>query len=101
MIKKKKESAASNNDSNSNSSSSSSNNSSSSTPSRGGLTQDSWAITALDGHFNAPQVIYDAWNSGKGYSWTQADDNTCYWSVEGGTIGYACDQYGNVLYTFN
>ncbi len=99
--KKKKEAAASNNDSNSNSSSSSSNNSSSSTPSRGGLTQDSWAITALDGHFNAPQVIYDAWNSGKGYSWTQADDNTCYWSVEGGTIGYACDRYGNVLYTFN
>ena len=97
--KKKKEAAAANNDSNNNNSSS--NNSSSSTPSRGGLTQDSWAITALDGHFNAPQVIYDAWNNGKGYSWTQADDNTCYWSVEGGTTGYACDKYGNVLYTFN
>lgn len=101
--KKKKEAAASNNDSNSNSSSSLSNNSSSSTPSRGGLTQDSWAITALDGHFNAPQVIYDAWNNGKGYEWAEsvAEDGVCYWSIEGGTTGYACDRYGNVLYTFN
>ena len=100
--KKKKEAAASNNDSNSNNNSSS-NNSSSSTPSRGGLTQDSWAITALDGHFNAPQVIYDAWNNGKGYSWTMSvtEDGVCDWSVEGGTTGYACDKYGNVLYTFN
>lgn len=67
------------------------------------MTQDSWAITALDGHFNAPQVIYDAWNSGKGYSWAMSvtEDGVCTWSVEGGTIGYACDQYGNVLYTFN
>lgn len=101
--KKKKEAAAANNNSNSNSSDNSSNNSSSPTPSRGGLTQDSWAITALDGHFNAPQVIYDAWNSGKGYSWAMSvtEDGVCTWSVEGGTIGYACDQYGNVLYTFN
>lgn len=100
--KKKKEAAAANNDSNSNSSDNSSSNSSS-TSSRGGLTQDSWAITALDGHFNAPQVIYDAWNSGKGYSWAMSvtEDGVCTWSVEGGTIGYACDQYGNVLYTFN
>lgn len=101
--KKKKEAAVANNNSNSNNSDNSSSNSSSSTPSRGGLTQDSWAITALDGHFNAPQVIYDAWNSGKGYSWAMSvtEDGVCTWSVEGGTIGYACDQYGNVLYTFN
>lgn len=100
--KKKKEAAAANNDSNSNNNSSS-NNSSSSTPSRGGLTQDSWAITALDGHFNAPQVIYDAWNNGKGYGWAMSvtEDGVCYWSVEGGTTGYACDKNGNVLYTFN
>ena len=100
--KKKKEADAANNNSNSNNSNNSSSNSSS-TPSRGGLTQDSWAITALDGHFNAPQVIYDAWNNGKGYDWAMSvtEDGVCYWSVEGGTIGYACDQYGNVLYTFN
>lgn len=100
--KKKKEAAAANNNSNSNSSDNSASNSSS-TPSRGGLTQDSWGITALDGHFNAPQVIYDAWNNGKGYDWAMSvtEDGVCYWSVEGGTIGYACDQYGNVLYTFN
>ena len=108
--KKKKEAAAANNNSNSNSSDNSSSNSSS-TPSRGGLSQSSWSITAqiyVESEeqmvtFNAPQVIYDAYASGKGYSWAQSviEDGVCYWSVEGGTIGYACDRYGNVLYTFN
>lgn len=106
---KKKEAATANNDSNSNNSNNSSSNSSS-TPSRGGLTQDSWAITAqiyVESEeqmvtFNAPQVIYDAYASGKGYIWCQGtEDGICYWNVEGGTIGYACDRYGNVLYTFN
>ena len=107
--KKKKEAAAANNNSNSNSSDNSSSNSSSSSTSSKGGSQSSWSITAVcwvesEGQnvtFNAPQVIYDAWNNGKGYDWCQADDNTCYWNVEGGTIGYACDRYGNVLYTFN
>ena len=108
--KKKKEAAAANNNSNSNSSDNSSSNSSS-TPSRGGLSQSSWSITAqiyVESEeqmvtFNAPQVIYDAYAYGKGYSWAQSviEDGVCYWSVEGGTIGYACDRYGNVLYTFN
>jgi len=107
--KKKKEAAAANNNSNSNSSDNSSSNSSS-TPSRSGLSQSSWSITAqiyVESEeqmvtFNAPQVIYDAYASGKGYSWCQGtEDGVCYWSVEGGTIGYACDRYGNVLYTFN
>lgn len=106
--KKKKEAAAANNDSN-NSSSSSSNSSSSGTSSKGG-SQSSWSITAtcrVEAEdcvvtFNAPQVIYDAWNNGKGYDWCQGtEDGVCYWSVEGGTTGYACDRYGNVLYTFN
>ena len=107
--KKTKEAAAANNNSNSNSSDNSSSNSSSSSTSSKGGSQSSWSITAVcwvesEGQnvtFNAPQVIYDAWNNGKGYDWCQADDNTCYWNVEGGTIGYACDRYGNVLYTFN
>ena len=109
--KKKKETAAANNNSNSNSSDNSSSNSSSSSTSSKGGSQSSWSITAVcwvesEGQnvtFNAPQVIYDAWNNGKGYDWAQSvtEDGVCYWSVEGGTIGYACDQYGNVLYTFN
>lgn len=108
--KKKKEAAASNN-SNGSSNSDSNRSNSSGDPKRGGLTQDSWAITGSiysesEGcmvAYNAPQVIYDGWNAGKGYSWTQSvkEDGVCYWSVEGGTIGYACDRYGNVLYTFN
>lgn len=107
--KKKKEAAAANNDSNSSSSSSNSS-SSSGTSSKGGLSQSSWSITAtcrVEAEdcvvtFNAPQVIYDAWNNGKGYDWCQGtEDGVCYWSVEGGTTGYACDRYGNVLYTFN
>ena len=87
--KKKKEAAAANNNSNSNSNDNSASNSSS-TPSRGGLTQDSWAITALDGHFNAPQVIYDAWNNGKGYDWAMSVTEDGVWGliVEGGTIDY-------------
>ena len=105
---KKKEAATANNDSNSNNSNNSSSNSSS-TPSRGGLTQDSWAITAqiyVESEeqmvtFNAPQVIYDAYSSGKGYIWCQSvtEDGVCGWNVEGGTIAYYCDRYGNVLYT--
>lgn len=107
--KKKKEAAAANNNSNSNSSDNSASNSSSA-QSRGGLSQSSWSITAqiyVESEeqmvtFNAPQVIYDAYASGKGYIWCQGtEDGICYWNVEGGTIGYACDRYGNVLYTFN
>lgn len=108
--KKKKEAAAANNNSNSNSSDNSSSNSSSSNTSSKGGSQSSWSITAVcwvesEGQnvtFNAPQVIYDAYASGKGYIWCQGtEDGVCYWNVEGGTIGYACDRYGNVLYTFN
>lgn len=107
--KKKKEAAAANNNSNSNNNDNSSSNSSS-TSSRGGLSQSSCSITAqiyVESEeqmvtFNAPQVIYDAYASGKGYIWCQGtEDGICYWNVEGGTIGYACDRYGNVLYTFN
>lgn len=102
--KKKKEAAAANNDSNSNNNSSS-NNSSSSTPSRGGLTQDSWAITGncwddTEGQnviYNAPQVIYDAYNAGKSYIW-YAQDGKCAWGIEYDTVCYICDRYGNVLY---
>lgn len=101
--KKKKEAAAANNDSNNNNSSS--NNSSSSTPSRGGLTQDSWAITGncwddAEGQnviYNAPQVIYDAYNAGKSYIW-YAQDGKCAWGIEYDTVCYICDRYGNVLY---
>ena len=106
---KKKEAAASNNSSSNSNDSSSSN--SSSTPSRGGLSQSSWSITAqiyVESEeqmvtFNAPQVIYDGYASGKGYIWAQSvtEEGVCYWNVEGGTTGYACDRYGNVLYTFN
>lgn len=104
--KKKKEAAAANNNSNSNSSDNSSNNSSSPTPSRGGLTQDSWAITGncwddSEGQnviYNAPQVIYDAYNAGKSYIW-YAQDGKCAWGIEYDTICYICDRYGNVLYT--
>lgn len=106
--KKKKEAATANNDSNSNSSDNSSSNSSS-TPSRGGLSQSSWSVTAqiyVESEeqmvtFNAPQVIYDAYASGKGYIWCQSvtEDGVCGWNVEGGTIAYYCDRYGNVLYT--
>lgn len=102
--KKKKEEAASNNDSNSNSNNSSSN--SSSTPSRGGLSQSSWAITGncwddSEGQnviYNAPQVIYDAYNAGKSYIW-YAQDGKCAWGIEYDTVCYICDRYGNVLYT--
>lgn len=101
--KKKKEAAVANNDSNSNSSNSSS---SSGTSSKGGLSQSSWSITSncwvqgegmLD--FNAPQVIYDAYNSGKGYIWFDQEDGTCAWGIEYDNIVYVADRYGNVLYT--
>lgn len=103
--KKKKEAAAANNDSNSNSSDNSSSNSSS-TPSRGGLSQSSWAITGncwddSEGQnviYNAPQVIYDAYNAGKSYIW-YAQDGKCAWGIEYDTVCYICDRYGNVLYT--
>lgn len=101
--KKKKEAATSNNTSNSNSSNSSSN--SSSGKSKGGLSQSSWAITAEDGYFNAPQVVYDAYNSGKGYEWITmyTDDlgEICAWNINGINIEYRCDRYGNVLSTIN
>lgn len=101
--KKKKEVAASNNDSNNNNSSS--NSSSLGTSSRGGLSQSSWAITAEDGYFNAPQVVYDAYNSGKGYEWATIyiDDlgEICAWNINGINIEYRCDRYGNVLNTIN
>lgn len=104
--KKKKEAAASNNDSNSNSSSSSNNSSSSGTSSRGGLSQSSWAITGncwddSEGQnviYNAPQVIYDAYNNGKSYVW-YASNGECSWEIEYDPVVYTCDRYGNVLYT--
>lgn len=105
--KKKKEAAASNNSSSNSNDNSSSN--SSSTPSRGGLSQSSWSITAqiyVESEeqmvtFNAPQIIYDAYASGKGYIWCQSvtEDGVCGWNVEDETIAYYCDRYGNVLYT--
>ena len=110
--KKKKEAATANNDSNSNNSNNSSSNSSS-TPSRGGLSQSSWSITGggwveEEGQyvtFNAPQVIYDAYASGKGYEWTTIyiDDlgTVCSWNISGTRTNYRCDRYGNVLNTIN
>lgn len=103
--KKKKEAAAANNDSNSNSSDNSSSNSSS-TPSRGGLSQSSWSITGncwddSEGQnviYNAPQVVYDAYNAGKSYIW-YAQDGKCAWSIEYDPNCYICDRYGNILYT--
>lgn len=102
--KKKKEAAASNNSSSNSSDNSLSN--SSSIPSRGGLSQSSWAITGncwddSEGQnviYNAPQVIYDAYNAGKSYIW-YAQDGKCAWGIEYDTVCYICDRYGNVLYT--
>ena len=108
--KKKKEAAAANNNSTSNSSDNSSSNSSS-TPSRGGLSQSSWSITGggwveEEGQyvtFNAPQVIYDAYASGKGYEWVvgnfDGSGTFCTWYIDGSDTGYCCDRYGNILYT--
>ena len=102
--KKKKEAATSDNTSNSNNSSS--NSSSSGTSSRGGLSQSSWSITSncwVQGEgmvdFNAPQVIYDAYNSGKGYIWFDQEDGTCAWGIEYDNVVYVADRYGNVVYT--
>lgn len=106
--KKKKEAAAANNDSNSNNSNNSSSNSSS-TPSRGGLSQSSWSITGggwveEEGQyvtFNAPQVIYDAYASGKGYEWVignfDGSGTFCTWYIDGSDTGYRCDRNGNIL----
>lgn len=102
--KKKKEEAVSNNSSSNSSDNSSSN--SSSTPSRGGLSQSSWSITGggwveEEGQYviyNAPQVVYDAYNAGKSYIW-YAQDGKCAWGIEYDTVCYICDRYGNVLYT--
>lgn len=106
--KKKKEAAAANNNSNSNSSDNSSSNSSS-TPSRGGLSQSSWSITGggwveEEGQyvtFNAPQVIYDAYSSGKGYEWVignfDGSGTFCTWYIDGSDTGYRCDRNGNIL----
>ena len=102
--KKKKEAAASNNSSSNSSDNSSSN--SSSTPSRGGLSQSSWSITGncwddSEGQnviYNAPQVVYDAYNAGKSYIW-YAQDGKCAWSIEYDPNCYICDRYGNILYT--
>ena len=105
--KKKKEEAASNNSSSNSSDNSSSN--SSSTPSRGGLSQSSWSITGggwveEEGQyvtFNAPQVIYDAYASGKGYEWVvlHKDDlgTICSWRIGNSQTYYDCDKNGNVL----
>lgn len=107
--KNKKEAAASNNSSSNSNDNSSSN--SSSTPSRGGLSQSSWSITGggwveEEGQyitFNAPQVIYDAYASGKGYEWIvgnfDGSGTFCTWYINGSDAGYCCDRYGNVLYT--
>lgn len=106
--KKKKEAAAANNNSNSNSSnnSSSNNSSSSGTSSKSGLSQSSWSITGncwddSEGQnviYNAPQVVYDAYNAGKSYIW-YAQDGKCAWSIEYDPNCYICDRYGNILYT--
>lgn len=106
--KKKKEAAAANNTSNSNSSnnSSSNNSSSSGTSSKSGLSQSSWSITGncwddSEGQnviYNAPQVVYDAYNAGKSYIW-YAQDGKCAWSIEYDPNCYICDRYGNILYT--
>ena len=97
--KKKKEADAANN-------SSSNSNDNSSTPSRGGLSQSSWAITGncwddSEGQniiYNAPQVIYDAYNNGKSYVW-YASNGECSWEIEYDPVVYTCDRYGNILYT--
>lgn len=104
--KKKKEAAAANNNSNSSNNSSSNNSSSSGTSSKSGLSQSSWSITGncwddSEGQnviYNAPQVVYDAYNAGKSYIW-YAQDGKCAWSIEYDPNCYICDRYGNILYT--
>lgn len=107
--KKKKEAAASNNSSSNSSNNSSSNSSSSGTSSKGGLSQSSWSITGggwveEEGQyvtFNAPQVVYDAYASGKGYEWVvlYKDDlgTICSWRIGNSQTYYDCDKNGNVL----
>lgn len=104
--KKKKEAAAANNNSNSSNNSSSNNSSSSGTSSKSGLSQSSWSITGncwddSEGQnviYNAPQVVYDAYNAGKSYIW-YAQDGKCAWGIEYDPNCYICDRYGNILYT--
>lgn len=104
--KKKKEAAAANNNSNSSNNSSSNNSSSSGTSSKSGLSQSSWSITGncwddSEGQnviYNAPQVVYDAYNAGKSNIW-YAQDGKCAWSIEYDPNCYICDRYGNILYT--
>lgn len=69
--------------------------------------QSSWSITgygSVPGEgvvtFNAPQVIYDAANSGKTWSWSCIGDGTCAWSYND-TEAYNCDRYGNILEIWN
>lgn len=67
--------------------------------------QSSWSITANfyvdeDGccvTFNAPQVIYDAANSGKEWDWVAwGEINQCAWGCGVGTVWF-CDRNGNII----
>lgn len=66
--------------------------------------QSSWSITgygSVPGEglvtFNAPQVIYDAANSGKSWSWSCIGNGLCYWSYDGCGQCYKCDRNGNIV----
>lgn len=66
--------------------------------------QSSWSITGtfyVDAEgcmvtFNAPQVIYDAANSGKEWGWCEDSSGLCIWGCGVGTVWY-CDRNGNVI----
>lgn len=103
---KKEAAQTSSNNSTDSNSSSSSNTTSTSTSTSNEASQSSWSITATfyvdaDGcmvTFNAPQVIYDAYYSGKDIDWCKAVDGSglCVWGCGVGTVWY-CDRNGNVV----
>ena len=69
--------------------------------------QSSWSITgygSVPGEglvtFNAPQVIYDAANSGKTWSWSCIGDGYCCWSYGGSNTAWDCDRNGNIISTY-
>ena len=67
--------------------------------------QSSWNITgygSVPGEglvtFNAPQVVYDAANSGKSWDWSCIGNGYCVWGCGNG-IAYVCDRNGNIIRT--
>ena len=105
----KKEAAAQaiSNNSTASNSSSSSNTTSTNTSTSNEASQSSWSITAtfyVDAEgcmvtFNAPQVIYDAYYSGKDIDWCEAVNGSglCVWSYDGTNTVWYCDRNGNII----